>query len=235
MASAAASRLVELQERAAVEQRLGWRLEEQADAVAHELIVEEIRRLRPDDGLLSEEGFDDGTRTEKRRTWIVDPLDGSSPFGQGSPEWAVHVALAIDGEPAIGAVAVPGLDMLGTTQNPPDRAEDHSDGNLVVVTGWSRSRTDGVRVAPQLNARLFACSSAGFKVMLVATGRADVYVHGSPLYEWDVCAPAAVALAAGLHVSDASGEVLRFNQGHPVVPSLVVCRPELAERVLLTM
>ena len=64
------------------------------------------------------------------------------------------------------------------------------------------------------------------------SGSADVYVHPSGLYEWDACAPAGVAMAAGLDVSGIDGSQLEFNKPRPVVPGLVVSRPEYTDRVL---
>jgi len=67
--------------------------------------------------------------------------------------------------------------------------------------------------------------------MAVVEGTADVYVHPSGLYEWDVCAPAAVAVAAGLDVSDMNGSDLSYNKVRPVVPGLLISRPEFTSRV----
>ena len=115
-----------------------------------------------------------------------------------------------------------------------DEAAAESDLNRrpVIVTARSRANAEGMLLAHELGADVFACGSAGVKAMLVVNGTADAYVHASPLYEWDVCAPAAVAQSAGLHVSDAAGEPLVFNQARPVVNSFVVCRPELAANIL---
>ena len=115
-----------------------------------------------------------------------------------------------------------------------DEAASESDLNRrpVIVTARSRVNAEGMLLAHELGADVFACGSAGVKAMLVVNGTADAYVHASPLYEWDVCAPAAVAQSAGLHVSDATGEPLVFNQARPVVNSFVVCRPELADDIL---
>jgi 3'(2'), 5'-bisphosphate nucleotidase len=74
--------------------------------------------------------------------------------------------------------------------------------------------------------------SAGAKTMAVILGDADVYVHAGGQYEWDSCAPIAVAAAAGLHVSRIDGAPLRYNQPNPWLPDQVACRPELAERVM---
>jgi 3'(2'), 5'-bisphosphate nucleotidase len=57
-------------------------------------------------------------------------------------------------------------------------------------------------------------------------------VHGGGQYEWDSAAPVAVARAAGLHASRLDGSPLRYNQPDPYLPDLVICRPELADRLL---
>jgi 3'(2'), 5'-bisphosphate nucleotidase len=74
--------------------------------------------------------------------------------------------------------------------------------------------------------------SAGAKAMAVIRGDVDVYAHSGGQYEWDSCAPVAVAAAAGLHVSRIDGTDLRYNQPDPYLPDLLVCRPELAPTVL---
>ena len=58
-----------------------------------------------------------------------------------------------------------------------------------------------------------------------------MYVHASGLYEWDVCAPAAVAAAAGMTVRSLEGEEIEYNKSHPVVRGLVISRPEFASAV----
>lgn len=234
IAAEAAAMLVGLQEEGLQQGARGWGLEEIGDSAAHEFITEAIVAARPEDGLLSEEGHDDGARTACSRSWIIDPLDGSSGFGVGNAEWAVHVALSIDGVPAVGAVAVPGMGLIGSTGDVPELPE-MGDRNPIVVTGRTRAQTDGVRVSRALGADFAACSSAGVKAMLVMNGQADVYVHDGPLYEWDVCAPAAVALAAGLDCVKTTGEPIVFNKLRPVVDSLLICRPEFTQQVIATL
>jgi 3'(2'), 5'-bisphosphate nucleotidase len=74
--------------------------------------------------------------------------------------------------------------------------------------------------------------SAGAKAMAVVRGQVDVYAHAGGQYEWDSCAPVAVAAAAGLHVSRLDGSPLRYNAANPYLPDLLICRPELAGPVL---
>jgi 3'(2'), 5'-bisphosphate nucleotidase len=74
--------------------------------------------------------------------------------------------------------------------------------------------------------------SAGAKVAAVIQGHADVYAHTGGQNEWDSAAPVAVAAAAGLHTSRFDGSPLRYNQPNPWLPDLLVCRPDLAPKVL---
>jgi len=209
----------------------GWWPEEQGDAEAHDLLMNALEIARPGDGVLSEEGHDDGHRLNHDRVWIVDPLDGSSGFGHGSNEWAVHVALTEGGTGLAAAVSLPAIGMVFGTGVPPALPAVERE-RPVIVTGRSRVQIDGVRVADALDAELMTCGSAGVKAMLVVTGQVDSYIHAGPLWEWDVCAPAIVAEAAGLRVSDASGRPLVYNKGRAVSPGFVVSRPEIADQVL---
>ena len=208
-----------------------WQLQDQGDRRAHEHLMARLAELRPDDAVLSEEGSDDLARLDADRVWIIDPLDGTRDFCRpGSVEWAVHVALVEDGLPTAAAVSLPpsgglygtGMSVVGRT---PDRDRP------VVIT--SRSQWgEAEEVASAIGGVVRSCGSAGVKAMAVVAGAVDVYVHPSGLYEWDVCAPAGVAMAAGLDVSGLDGSRLAFNKPRPVVPGLVVSRPEYTDRVL---
>ncbi len=206
----------------------GWHVGDQGDVRAHDLLVELLAEAAPEDGVLSEEGRDDLRRLKNRRVWIVDPLDGTREFGEaGRKDWAVHVALAVDGVAVAGAVALPAVDLtLGTEPAPvvPARAE----GSPRIVVSRTRPPYEARLVADALDGVLIPLGSAGAKAMAVVLGDADLYVHAGGQYEWDNAAPAAVAGAAGLHVSRIDGSPLRYNQPDPWVPDLLICRPELA-------
>jgi 3'(2'), 5'-bisphosphate nucleotidase len=77
--------------------------------------------------------------------------------------------------------------------------------------------------------------SAGAKAMAVVRGEADVYAHSGGQYEWDSCAPVAVARAAGLHASRIDGSPLVYNRAEPYLPDLLICRPELADPALAAL
>lgn len=208
-----------------------WQLQNQGDERAHEHLIARLAELCPEDAVLSEEGSDDGTRLGEERTWIIDPLDGTRDFGRpGSIEWAVHVALVVDGWPVAAAVGLPASGALFGTGMSAIARESNRERPVVVTSRSQWGEAEAVAAAIGGVVRSFG--SAGVKAMAVVSGRADVYVHPSGLYEWDACAPVGVAVAAGLDVSGVDGSHLEFNKPRPVVPGLVVSRPEFTERVL---
>ena len=201
------------------------------DRLAHRLLVSELNRLYPGDLVRSEEGLEH-VANDDGRLWIVDPLDGTREFRErGRRDWAVHVALSVGGAPLVGAVALPALDMVLSTEAPPALRPPTGEQPRIVV---SRSRPPEVAydVAEALGAAMVPMGSAGAKIAAVILGDAEVYVHAGGQYEWDSCAPAAVALATGLHASRLDGEPLRYGDPDAWLPDLVVCRPEYASAVL---
>lgn len=200
------------------------------DRVANAFIMEALRANRPDDAILSEEETDGAARLAAERVWIVDPLDGTREYGEGRTDWAVHVALAVGGHAAVGAVALPGL---GLTLRSDDMAPPPAhDGPLRMLVSRTRPAAQAVAVAAALGAELVPMGSAGAKAMAVVRGEADIYLHSGGQYEWDNCAPVAVAAAAGLHVSRADGSALVYNCANPYLPDLLICSRALAPRVL---
>ena len=201
------------------------------DKRSHDYLMEALARERPDDAVLSEEGVDDPVRLSAQRVWIVDPLDGTREFSElGREDWAVHVALWQSGALVAGAVALPAQGVTLATPDPTPPPAYAGEPRIVV----SRTRPPAValQVRDQLNGALVEMGSAGAKVAAVVQGLADIYVHAGGQYEWDSAAPVAVARAAGLHTSRIDGSPLEYNRADPLLPDLVVCRPEYADAVL---
>ena len=200
------------------------------DQTANQFLVHAIREARPDDGLLSEEEKDNFERLAHTRVWIIDPVDGTREYGEERSDWAVHVGLAIDGVPAIGAVGLPGLGVTLRTDQP--HALPPAAAVPRMVVSRTRPAREAVAVAEALGAELVPMGSAGAKAMAIVRGEAEIYLHTGGQFEWDSCAPAAVAMACGLHVSRVDGTPLVYNQSDTYMPDLLICRKELAAQVL---
>lgn len=210
----------------------GKALGKAGDQTANQFLMHALRALRPDDGLLSEESKDTAERLGKSRVWIIDPVDGTREYGEERSDWAVHVGLAIDGDAQIGAVALPGQDggmVLHTGQSA--TASQYSGAPRLVVSR-TRPAKEAVAVAEALGGELVPMGSAGAKAMAIVRGEAEIYLHSGGQYEWDSCAPVAVAKAHGLHCSRIDGSPMVYNQRDTYLPDLLICQPELAEQVL---
>ncbi|MEP7201244.1 MAG: 3'(2'),5'-bisphosphate nucleotidase CysQ [Ilumatobacteraceae bacterium] len=224
--------LVEIREELTRAGAPAWQVMDAGDLASHRFLVQELGAARPDDAVLSEEGLEDPRRFYADRVWIVDPLDGTSEFGEiGRPDWAVHIALWDADHLAAGAVSIPALDLIFCTNPPPLVPQSHRS-RPRLVTSRNRNPYIAVVVANALDADAMRLGSAGAKAMAVVAGDADIYVHDGGMYQWDSAAPAAVALAAGLHVSRIDGSPMVFNAPDPWLPDLLICRTEFAEPTL---
>jgi 3'(2'), 5'-bisphosphate nucleotidase len=210
-------------------------LKADGDRSSHEFLMAEFARLRPDDAVLSEEGKDDEARLSSERVWIIDPLDGTREFGEvPRTDWAVHVALWERGELTAGAVALPAQGQTLSTADPAAGPDGPASGGgpLRIVVSRSRPPAFMQRLAEITGAELVPLGSAGAKVATVILGENDAYVHAGGQYEWDSAAPVAVAKSRGLHASRIDGSEITYNQPHPWMPDLLVCRASLATDLL---
>jgi len=225
-----------LEVRSSLENASSAELKAAGDSQSNRWLVDQLRADRPDDALLSEEEHE---RTEaiearlmSRRVWIVDPLDGTREFSEPPrSDWAVHVALCVDGHAVCGAVALPALGVTFSTAEPPVLPAA-VDGPPRILVSRTRPPTEANAVRVALDGELVPMGSAGAKAMAILRGEADIYPHSGGQYEWDSCAPVAVAMAAGLWCSRIDGSPLRYNEPDPYLPDLLICRPELADATL---
>ncbi|MEI7778128.1 MAG: 3'(2'),5'-bisphosphate nucleotidase CysQ [Actinomycetes bacterium] len=217
-------------------------LRDLADRAAHDFLLAALTDERPSDAVLSEEGVDDSARLTADRLWIIDPVDGTWEFGQGRDDFAVHVALweRASQQLIAGALALPATGITYDSDNPVAVAGGlPTERSIRLVVSRSRppQQLDRLVVGlgdllPGQSVEVYSVGSAGAKTAEVIAGRADAYIHDAGLSEWDVAAPAAVAVAAGLHVSHLDGSAIRYNQPAPLVGDLLVATPALAAMVL---
>jgi len=229
-------------------------LRKQADRASHELIMARFGQLRPGDVVLSEEGKDDPVRLTADRVWIVDPLDGTWEYGQGRPDFAVHIVLWSrdpqapgGGRLSAGTVELPAQ---GLTRRMDDVVLAPRDLPLDRPVRIVASRTRPPAVLADAVSLMDASlreegiltgvevvdvGSVGAKVNEILSGRAEAYVHDTGFYEWDVAAPLSIAHAQGMPASHVDASVIAFNQESPYVTSLLVGIPAIAERLRTAM
>lgn len=200
-----------------------------SNEVAQSWTDEVLAVHRPDDGTLSEGVSDDLSRLEKSRVWITDVIDGTKEFSTGRSDWSVHVALVVDGIPTTASVGLPDSGRVFRSDH-----VAHVDGPFsgALVISRNSPPPQAQQVADALGLEVRPMGSAGAKMLSVLLGDADAYLHAGGQNEWDQAAPVGVALAAGLHASRLDGSPIRFNKADTYSPDILVCRPELAERIL---
>jgi 3'(2'), 5'-bisphosphate nucleotidase len=231
LATEAGELLLRVRDEMAAQRAFTWQLMDTGDLSSHRFLADALRRERPDDAVLSEEGVEDARRFRADRVWIVDPLDGTNEYGEGRHDWAVHVALWVRGELAAGAVALPAMGLTFATDPAPVLPDTGRD-QPRLVTSRTRNPYSAVVIANALGADAVRLGSAGAKAMAVVVGEADIYVHDGGMYQWDSAAPVAVAAAAGLHVSRIDGSPLVYNARDPWLPDVLICRAEYADGAL---
>ncbi len=215
----------------------------EADLASERVLLQTIREAFPDDGILSEESKDDGTRLAKKRVWIIDPLDGTREFTMRIPEFCVSIGLAVDGEAALGVLCNPvtGELIAGVV------------GQGAMVDGkptrtTAQATVEGARFLVSRNeegkggfdrwkavAKLEPMGSVAWKLGLVAAGRADATFTPKPRNEWDLAGGVACVLAAGGRATNGAGVAYRFNNPDPLQQGVCVTNGPLHGAVLEMM
>ncbi|MGH9971343.1 MAG: 3'(2'),5'-bisphosphate nucleotidase CysQ family protein [Pyrinomonadaceae bacterium] len=199
----------------------------QADRVANELIVKALRKEFPADGILAEESLDTTHRLDKRRVWMIDPLDGTNGFIDGNGDFAVQIGLTEDGECVLGVVFQPLTGVLYQAVRgkgawitrpdlPTERAvvsdqKELSRMRLAASRSHRSPRMDKVIQAFKVKEEVRR-GSVGIKVGLIVERQCDLYVHLSPrTKQWDTCAPEVILQEAGGRLTDLFGRPLKYN------------------------
>jgi 3'(2'), 5'-bisphosphate nucleotidase len=199
-----------------------------ADIAANALIVARLSEAFPDDVILSEEIPDTGERLGRRRVWMVDPIDGTRDFIAGDSGFVVMIGLAIDGRPAVGAVAHPitghvymGAAGVGAWRDATlgervasqtSRTSSPHDIRLVASKSHRTARVDAVKQALQITDEMNV-GSIGLKIGLVSEGVRDLYFYGGGRTKiWDTCGPEAILVGAGGRLTDVDGQPLVYDR-----------------------
>lgn len=223
----------------ATEYKIGHDPVTEADRAVDTVLRKEL--LREGEGWLSEESVDDFSRLEKRRVWVVDPLDGTREFVAGIPEFCVSVGLVEDGKPVAGGICNPATDEIfigaidsGVLYNskPAKPSQRTSlNGALVLASRsevkrgeWKQFEGAGLKIRPM--------GSVAYKLALVSAGLADVTFTLTPKNEWDVAAGVALVESAGGFVTTLDGTPLRCNNRDPLLKGLIACGPQMADELL---
>ena len=212
-----------------------------ADKRAEQMLYDDLTKARPGYGFLGEEG---GTRegTDKSNTWIVDPLDGTTNFLHGIPQFAISIGLQREGTMIAGVIYNPGNEELYIAERGKGaflndtRLRVAARKNLedcVIACGLPHigrgdhelARREMAELQPRV-AGLRRFGAASLDMAFVAAGRLDGYWERN-LQPWDVAAGIIMVREAGGTVSGIEGNDNALETGH------VVCGNEIIQRELV--
>ena len=205
------------------------------DKVLREALLEE------GEGWLSEETVDSPERLNKKRVWIVDPIDGTREFVKGIDEWCISIGLVEDGKPIAGGICNPAADELflgsvetGVTLNGKkvsiSKKQDLKGATVLasrseVDRGEWDSFIDGTMV-------IIPTGSVAYKLARVAAGLDDITFTLVPKNEWDIAAGVALVIAGGGKLIEKEKAPLVFNRPKTLISGLIASGPNLFEPLL---
>jgi myo-inositol-1(or 4)-monophosphatase len=206
-----------------------------ADLAVDAMLEASLRLARTDYGWLSEETEDNAARLHTKRQFVVDPIDGTRAFINGSKDWAHALAVIEDGFVQTAVVYLPMHDlMFAATKGGGATVNDR----LITVTDTALSDATVLAAKPNFESHLWKDgqvpdvkrafrSSLAYRLCLVAQGQFDAMITLRPSWEWDIAAGALIISEAGGIVSDQHGAALQFNNPHPQVPGVLAAGAQL--------
>ncbi|MGV3550798.1 3'(2'),5'-bisphosphate nucleotidase CysQ [Rhizobium sp.] len=210
-----------------------------ADHAANDVLIDRLRRARPDYGWLSEESEDGADRLGRDRVFIVDPIDGTRAFMSGQDTWVVSAAITERGRPVAGVLYAPSLDELyiadahgRVEKNGRPLAIEPHDGPARI------SAVDDMvkRFAPSLGAteRLSRIPSLAYRLAMIADGRLDATIVKPSAHDWDLAAADLILANAGGGVRDVDGKALVYNMPSPRHGILFAARQDLLSPLVMS-
>ncbi|MCB4457659.1 3'(2'),5'-bisphosphate nucleotidase CysQ [Leisingera sp. McT4-56] len=206
----------------------------EADLAVNAMLEDMLQQARPGYGWLSEETEDSAARLARDRVFIIDPIDGTRSFAEGSRTWAHSIAVAEQGEVTAAVVYLPQRELMYTAAKGLGAA---CNGNPIKVSSATElASTEILAAKPNLQAHhwlggappAFIRSyrpSLAYRLAKVADGRFGAMLTLRPSWEWDIAAGDLLLREAGGAISDRSGSPLRFNNPHPRLNGVIAgCR-----------
>lgn len=204
-----------------------------ADLAVNEVLQSRLRAAFPQDGWLSEESPDGPDRLQRRRVWVVDPIDGTKAFISGEPEFCISVALIEQGLPVVASIFNPSTDELfsatsgggirlnGEPVTLPSLCGDPP--HVVALSPWELQIGRFTLLESFAGSR--AVRSIAWALALTASGRIHAAATMEAENEWDVAAGALLLTEAGGTIRDGSGHKLIFNRPKPRYRGIIATSP----------
>ena len=208
----------------------------EADLAVNAMLEDMLPKARPGYGWLSEESEDSDARLSCDRVFIIDPIDGTRSFAEGSQTWAHSLAVADKGVVTAAVIYLPQRDLLycaakdmgATCNGAPIQVAELIDLDQASVLA-TRPNLDGhhwrTGTAPTFTRSLRP--SLAYRMAQVADGHFDAMLTLRPSWEWDIAAGDLILREAGGICTDRTGTPLKFNNPQPLLNGVVAANPKL--------
>lgn len=212
----------------------------EADYAVDQFLQTKLLEARPDYGWLSEETEDTKIRLGKRRTFVVDPIDGTRGFINGMRRWCVSVAVVEDNRPIVGVLECPVMEQTivasfgqGALVNGNSLSTAPSSGNEPMrVTGPRSLETALFDTAERAVERTKFVPSLAYRIAMVAMGEVDLAVARGSAKDWDLAAADLIAQEAGARLTGTDGKTLLYNCSDPRHGALVASHAHVHNEML---
>lgn len=201
----------------------------EADYAVDRHLHEVLRAARPEYGWLSEETDDNEDRLSCETLFVVDPIDGTRGFIEGSTQWCISLAVVHDGRPVAGVLAAPAAGQVFMALSG-EGASLNGERLSLLGSGDLRSFTASRRlnrlVSEKCNSHISVVPfvpSLAYRLAMVARGEVDAAIARPGAHDWDLAAAELVLEGAGGLLTGLDGERRRYNLPHPRSGSLIAC------------
>ena len=199
----------------------------EADLFSNDIILESLKQFKY--GILSEETVDDKKRLEKERTWIIDPLDGTTDFVNKTGQFTIMIGLVESGTPILGVVFNPvngelyfGIRNRGAylikngNKKKLEVSQEKNFNNYKLISSRHHRSELEQEIAKELNfGSIISCGSAGLKISIIAAGLAELNINPSNrTCEYDICAADVILTEAGGKLTDTKGNKFLYNKNN---------------------
>lgn len=216
----------------------------EADLAVNDLLFKTLRTARPDYGWLSEETEDDAARLSCERVFIIDPIDGTRSFIEGSKTWAHSIAVAEQGRVTAAVIYLPMRDLLYAAAA--GQGAQLNDAPIAVSAQNDLSGAEVLAARPASDPNHWRAGQApdfirayrpslAYRLAAVAQGRFDAMLTLRKTWEWDIAAGDLILREAGAVITDPAGAELVFNNADPRLPGVVAGTPDVHSQIIAAL
>jgi len=212
----------------------------EVDIKINQFLKKRLLAKRSEYGWLSEESPDNEDRLQKRKVWVIDPIDGTRAYLKNEPEYSISAALLVDNKPTIGVVFNPQTEKFFHALSGKGAKEGQKKIKVSDVDQLERSKIyishrEALKlqhIMKSLQSRVRPISSIAYKLSLVAMGSGDAAISISKKSDWDIAAAHVIIEEAGGVLTQINGDKISYNQENPEHASIAAANPKLHEKII---